>query len=125
MMWPIFFVALGGAIGAIMRYALSSYIAYKWISNFPIGTMIINVLGSLVVAYLIVKGFETGALSTSWRLFLVVGIGGAFTTFSSFSFETVDLLRAGLYMLAALNAFGSLFLCLLATIMGVTLAKII
>jgi CrcB protein len=123
-MWPIIFVALGGAIGAILRYGLSSFIAYKWISTFPSSTLIINVSGCLVVAYLMVKGFETGALATNWRLFLVVGIGGAFTTFSSFSYETVGLLREGFYLLAVCNAFGNLFLCILATIAGVILAKI-
>jgi len=123
-MWPIIFVALGGAIGAALRYGLSSYIAYRWMSSFPLGTLVINILGSFVVAYLIVKGFETGALSTNWRLFLIVGIGGAFTTFSSFSFETVELLRQGFYLLAVYNAFGNLFLCLLGTMAGIILAKI-
>lgn len=123
-MWPIIFVALGGAIGATLRYALSTYIAYRWIYNFPLGTLIVNVLGCFVVADLIVKGFETGALSTNWRLFLIIGIGGSFTTFSTFSFETMHLLKEGFYILAVTNALGSLFLCLLATIAGVILARI-
>jgi len=63
-------------------------------------------------------------LSTNWRLFLIVGIGGAFTTFSSFSYETIDLLREGFYLLAAYNTLGNLLLCLMATILGVVLAKI-
>lgn len=123
-MWPIIFVALGGAIGATLRYVLSSFIAYRWVSTFPLGTLIINVSGSFAVAYLMVRGFETGALSVNWRLFLIVGIGGAFTTFSSFSFETVGLLREGFYLLAVYNVFGNLLLCLLAAIAGVILAKI-
>jgi len=123
-MWPIIFVALGGAIGAVFRYTLSSFIAYKWASIFPFGTLIINISGSFAVAYLMVKGFETGLLSTNWRLFLIVGIGGAFTTFSSFSYETIDLLREGFYLLAAYNTLGNLLLCLMATILGVVLAKI-
>lgn len=123
-MWPVIIVALGGAIGATLRYSLSSFIAYRWVSAFPLSTMIINISGSFAVAFLMVKGFETGALSTNWRLFLIVGIGGAFTTFSSFSFETIGLLREGLYLLAVCNALGNLFLCLLASIAGVVLAKI-
>lgn len=123
-MWSIVFVALGGAIGASLRYTLSTYVAYRWVYNFPLGTLIINALGCFAVGYLLVKGFETGILATNWRLFLIVGIGGAFTTFSSFSFETVQLLREGFFLMAIYNIFGNLFLCLLATIIGIILARI-
>jgi CrcB protein len=123
-MWPIVFVAVGGAIGASLRYTLSTYIAYRCLNNFPLGTLLVNILGCLVVGYLLVKGFETGLLTTNWRLFLIVGIGGAFTTFSSFSFETVQLMREGFFLMALLNIMGNLFLCLLATSIGIVLAKI-
>ena len=115
-MWPIVFVAVGGAIGASLRYTLSTYIAYRCLNNFSLGTLLVSILGCLVV--------ETGLLTTNWRLFLIVGIGGAFTTFSSFSFETVQLMREGFFLMALLNIMGNLFLCLLATSIGIVLAKI-
>lgn len=123
-MLPVILVALGGAIGAVLRYSLSNFVAYRFISSFPLGTLIVNVTGCLLVGYLLVKGFETGSLSMNWRLFLIIGIGGAFTTFSSFSFETVALMREGLYLMAVINVFVNLFLCLSATIVGVVLARI-
>lgn len=123
-MRPILLVALGGAIGASLRYIVSTLIASRWALNFPLGTLLVNVSGCLAVGFLLIKGFESGSLSNDWRLFLVVGIGGAFTTFSSFSFETIQLLRDGFYVTAACNALGNLILCLLATISGVMLAQI-
>lgn len=123
-MWPIIFVAAGGAIGACLRYGISSAIAQKWASNLPLGTLLVNVSGCLLVAYFLVKGIESGALSSEWKLFFVVGLGGAYTTFSTFSFETVVLLREGLYWMALCNVCANLFLCILASFVGVMLAKI-
>jgi len=109
----------------MLRYGVSTYVAYRWVYSFPLGTLIVNVIGCCFVGYLLVKGLETGAISSNWRLFLIVGMGGAFTTFSSFSFEAVQLLRDGLYLIAVYNTFGILFLYLLSTMAGVFQAKIV
>lgn len=122
-MWQVLLVALGGAIGATLRFSLSSLVAYRWTQVFPLGTLIVNILGCFVVSYLFVKGITSGALSNNWRLFLIVGIGGAFTTFSSFSLETVQLLREGLYVTAVYNVLGNMCLCIVAAIAGMGCAK--
>ncbi|MBO8158181.1 fluoride efflux transporter CrcB [Thermosyntropha sp.] len=121
-MVPLVLVAAGGILGAVARYFTVTMASSKWGAFFPYGTLLVNVIGCLIVGYLVVKGIE-GGLSSNWRLFLVVGFGGAFTTFSSFSAETVLLLKDGLYFYALLNIALNLFLCLTATFLGFVLAK--
>ncbi|MEA1962421.1 MAG: fluoride efflux transporter CrcB [Bacillota bacterium] len=124
-MWPVFLVALGGAVGAVLRYSISSLVAYRWESVLPMGTLVVNVIGSLLIAFFVVKGLESGALSSDWRLLIVVGLGGAFTTFSSFSVETMSLLRDSAYQYAMFNVLVNVCLCLLAAWMGFVLARIV
>lgn len=124
-MIPFLLVAVGGSIGAIMRYGLSLFISQRWDTFFPLGTLIVNVSGCLAIAFLTVKGLESTALSPTWRLFLIVGLGGAFTTFSSFSVETLLLLNDGLYYYALLNILSNVGIGLLAAVLGFTLGKIL
>ncbi|QGT98641.1 Fluoride ion transporter CrcB [Candidatus Syntrophocurvum alkaliphilum] len=120
----VLYVAVGGAIGAVLRYLLASYVSMRWLSAFPWGTLIVNMSGCFVVGYLILKGLETGLVSSNWKLFLVIGIGGAFTTFSSFSVETLMLFRDGLYLKGILNILTNIVLCLIATSAGFVIAKV-
>lgn len=124
-MGPFIMVAVGGAIGAMLRYGVSCYAASKWGTFFPVGTLLVNVSGCLIIAFLTFKGLESGVLSPQWRLLLIVGIGGAFTTFSSFSVETLILIKDGLYNYAILNVISNVFLGLLAAVLGLLLARTI
>lgn len=121
-MVPYLLVAAGGILGALARYMTVTAASSRWGALFPYGTLIVNVAGCLLVGYLVIKGIE-GGVSSNLRLFLVVGFGGAFTTFSSFSAETLLLLKDGLYIYALLNIGVNLFLCLGATFLGFMLAK--
>lgn len=102
----VLLVALGGALGATLRYLVTSWVQQR-VDFFPWGTLVVNLLGSFligVVLELTVRGF----LSSQARLFLAVGLLGGFTTFSSFSWETLALLEDGDVLPALLYAGGSL-----------------
>lgn len=108
-------VAIGGALGAAARYGVSSAIATK---GFPWATLAVNLVGSLLIGYLLLDhGMEHGA-----RLFAVVGFLGAFTTLSTFSAETVELVRAGHLALAAANLLANAVGGPLAAVLGWRLA---
>ncbi len=113
-------IALGGALGSVARYA-GSNLASTWLGGaFPWGTLIVNVLGSLLIGFFAALTGPGGRLyvSSDVRLFVMVGICGGYTTFSSFSLQTLDLLRDGAVARAGLNVVGSVTLCLLAVWIG-------
>lgn len=116
-------VGMGGFLGAIARYALSGLVQSRLgFAVFPIGTLVVNVLGSLGIGVLIQR-FQAGWLiSPEIRSFFLVGLLGAFTTFSTFSHETVALAESGRMVQAAGNAALSLGLCLAAVWAGKTIA---
>ncbi|MFN3337173.1 MAG: fluoride efflux transporter CrcB [Thermomicrobium sp.] len=99
-------VAVGGAIGATLRYLVTSWIQQR-VDFFPWGTLAVNLVGSLLIGMILEMTFR-GYLSSQARLFLAVGILGGFTTFSSLSWETLMLLEEGDTMPALLNALGSI-----------------
>lgn len=116
-------IAAGGALGAVMRYLVSNGI-YGWLGRgFPWGTMTVNVLGSLVMGLLFVLLTERLALGPQWRAFLLIGFLGAFTTFSTFSMETLNLLEGGEVMRAVLNMVGSVVICVGAAWLGVIVGR--
>ncbi len=102
-------IAVGGSIGAVARYGLSLWLSSSVSPTFPIGTFVVNMLGSLVIGALFELS-ESTIVSPEWRGFLMIGLLGAFTTFSTFSLETVQLLRDSEPGLAALNVLGSVLL---------------
>lgn len=110
-------VGLGGALGAILRYGIS-LIPFK--SHFPILTLITNILGAFMIG-IVVDLFTKERISSSMNLFLKTGVCGGFTTFSTFSLETLTLLEDGFYISAMLYALISVVGC----IIGVYLGKII
>ncbi len=117
-------IAAGGALGAVMRYLVSNGI-YSWLGRgFPWGTMTVNVLGSLVMGLLFVLLTERLALGPQWRAFLLIGFLGAFTTFSTFSMETLNLLEGGEVVRAVLNMVGSVVICVGAAWLGVIVGRI-
>jgi len=113
-------VALGGALGSVARYACSASAA-RWLgAGFPWGTLFVNVSGSFVIGVLAALVTTDGrpTLGPDARAFFIVGILGGFTTFSSFSLETLNLARSGALGAAAANAGLSLVSCLAAVWLG-------
>lgn len=115
-------IAAGGAIGTIFRYSLTGLI-YKFSSNFfPIGTLSVNLIGSMIIGLL--WGLtEDLMISNMARMFMFIGILGSFTTFSTFSLETLNLFRDGEVKLALVNIFLSNILGILLAYLGFILAK--
>lgn len=92
---------------------------------FPLGTFVVNVLGCLVIGYLMQLSESRGVLQGEWRLFVFVGLLGGFTTFSSFGIETFQLIRDGEYIFATANAVGQVVLGLMFVWLGVILARLL
>jgi len=115
-------IGIGSCIGGICRYLLSQFIQNKFLSTFPFGTLGVNIIGCFLIG--IVFGLsERGNFTMEWRLFLATGLLGGFTTFSSFSNETVSLLRDGQLWHAFTYIACSVVICLLATFTGISLVK--
>lgn len=121
---PYLCVTLGSALGGLLRYLLSRWTMHISLS-FPYGTVLINILGSFVIGYFGTLTLQTGKYpaSDNVRLFVMVGICGGFTTFSSFSLQTFDLLRSGAWARALANAIFSVVLCVAAVALGHMLAQ--
>jgi len=116
-------IAAGGAIGAVLRYGMSNGVYALFGRSFPYGTLAVNVLGSLLMGLLFVIFLERITLDITWRAAILVGGLGVFTTFSTFSIETLNLLEEGQPGLAILNALLSVVLCVGATWLGVVIAR--
>lgn len=116
-------VAVGGAAGACCRFLLSSWINQRLSSDFPWGTFAANMLGSILFGVLFVLVFSLTALREPLRLTLLVGFLGAFTTFSTFAFETVRLAQEGQWWLVAVNIIGSNLACLLGLWIAMSLTR--
>ncbi|MCK5647630.1 MAG: fluoride efflux transporter CrcB [Gammaproteobacteria bacterium] len=116
-------IAAGGALGAIMRFWVSGGI-YAWLGrDFPYGTMSVNLIGSFLIGITFILLTERLTFGTEVRAFILIGFLGAFTTFSTFSLETLFLLQEGLLIKAAGNILLSVFLCIIATWSGIMLAR--
>ena len=118
-------VFLGGGVGSAGRYWLSGLVQKMTASGFPYGTLSVNVLGSLTIGLLMTSLEERFLANPDIRIFLTIGILGGFTTFSSFSFETIALLRDGQFLYGALNVLASVAICLAATYAGTVLGKLL
>lgn len=121
----LLFVALGGASGALSRHLLANWIHGLWEGTLPLGTLLVNVLGSFVIGLVFVFVVEKQLLHADWRGVLMVGFLGAFTTFSTFSLETIALLEAGHLGTAVGYMFGSAMLCVLSAGVAVYLARLL
>lgn len=123
-----FYVFLGGGLGAVCRYGVTTTVGALLGGLFPWGTLIVNLVGSLlmglVLGALLPLAKSLQLLPESLRLLLTVGFLGGFTTFSSFSMETLTLLRGDSFFLAAVNVVGSIVLGLAAAYIGYQLAMV-
>lgn len=122
-MQQILAVAGAGAIGCVLRLVLAQTIHKFAGQNFPYGILTVNVLGCLIMGILAAVLIERYNLPAIWRAAILVGFLGGFTTFSSFTIDTINLFEIGAYMRAATYVFLSVILCLLATWGGILLGR--
>ncbi len=121
----ILVISLGAIFGANARYFLSRYAAKILGPVFPYGTLIINILGSLIVGFFVIWTTERVLINPRWRLLVVVGFCGAFTTFSSYAFETMAFFEQGQWLLMLTNFLSNNVLCLGAAVAGMALARVL
>lgn len=120
----VLWVGLGGFVGANLRYAVGSWVDAHWYAaGFPLGTFIVNVSGAFVLGFLATLLSEVILSDPHMRLFLTVGLLGAYTTFSTFSFESVKLLEEGNRLQALANMAGSVTVGVVAAWLGIVLAR--
>jgi CrcB protein len=118
-------VGLGGFLGANARYLIGGWVAERFGTTFPYSTLVINVTGSLLLGFFLTLTTERFVADPGWRLFFAIGFLGAYTTFSTFSFESVALLQERAWWLALANVFGSTLLGLAAVLLGIALARLL
>jgi CrcB protein len=117
------FIAFGGAFGAVLRYGASLGVYAVFGRGFPWGTLFVNVVGSLLMGVLSILMLERYNIGPEWRAAVLVGVLGSFTTFSTFSIETLNLLEQGDLIRAASNILVSITVCLTAVWFGVVLGR--
>ncbi len=122
-MTQVLAIAAGGAIGALLRYWISTAVQGRTGSTFPYGTLTVNVVGSLLIGFLYIWLIERMAAGPAVRAFLLVGVLGAFTTFSTFSIETLNLMESGQLGKALVNVLASVIVCIGAAGLGVLAAR--
>ena len=111
-------IAIGGALGALARYWLNAFVATRWPTNFPLGTFIINITGSFVIGFFLTFAIVHYDLNPHWRLFIAVGFLGAYTTFSTFEYETLKLIEEGHLPTALFYVLSSVIVGLIAVWAG-------
>ena len=118
-------IAIGGALGSIARYWVGSTVSGRLGSKFPYGTFIINLTACVIIGFVLTHLGRRVEGDASWRFLLPVGFIGAYSTFSTYEWETLSTLRSGAFLLAALYAVGSLLLGLVAVWAGSLLAEVL
>jgi CrcB protein len=116
-------IAAGGAVGSVLRFWMSTWVHSFAGRSFPYGTLTVNVLGCLAMGFLFVLFVDRLSDNAVLRAGILIGVLGGFTTFSSFSIETLNLIEQGAWLKAVANMTGSLLLCVGATWVGVILGR--
>ena len=124
-MRDILAISLGAIAGANARYFLSRYAARVMGPVFPYGTLLINITGSLIVGFFMIWATERVLVDPRWRLLIVIGFCGAFTTFSSYAFETMAYFEQGQWLLMGANFLSNNVLCLAGALAGMALARVL
>ena len=122
-MKTLLLIGLGGAIGSMGRYLVQVLITRHFAGSFPAGTLLVNITGCFIIGLLFGLAGRHTWLTVEWRLFLITGICGGYTTFSSFSYESINLIKEGNYVLFISYVFLSVGVGLLATVGGAALAR--
>lgn len=118
-------VSIGAILGANARYIISRFAAKMLGPVFPYGTLFINITGSMIVGFFMIWATERVLLDPRWRLLVVVGFCGAFTTFSSYAFETMAYFEQGQWALMLTNIIANNLLCLLGALAGMAAARLL
>lgn len=124
-MLQFLYISGGAIIGANLRYLIGLWASRMWGAGFPYGTMIINLAGCLLIGLFFGMGAARANVTPQLRLFFVVGFLGAFTTFSSYGWESIGLLRGGDLTLSLVYIFGTNIIGLLAVVLGLWLASML
>jgi CrcB protein len=119
----ILLVGLGGLIGSIARYLVAVLFAGQFISSFPFATFAVNIVGCFLIGILFALSDRGHLLSPEWRIFLTTGFCGGFTTFSTFSYESMKLIQDGEFLYLGFNTVGSVIVGLGATYLGILLVR--
>jgi len=119
------FIAAGGALGSIARYWVGSTVSGRMGIRFPYGTLLVNISACVIIGFSLTYLGRRADLNPAWRYLVPVGFIGAYSTFSTYEWETLSTLRSGAFFLATLYAVGSLILGLLAVWCGTALADIL
>lgn len=117
-------VSAGGALGTAARYLLTGWIASRT-SVFPLGTLAVNVLGSFLIGVIMEVALNTNSISPAMRLGLTTGVLGGFTTYSTFNYETLQMMRSGSTLLASANLAVTLAACIIAGIGGLAAGRVL
>lgn len=120
----ILIIGFGGFIGAILRFLVSKFVNTVLPFNIPLGTLFVNVLGSFFLGYIYTLSVEKLAVTENFRIFIAIGLLGAFTTFSTFSLESVNLLEDGLYGMFFLNIFSNVVLSIFFAVVGIYFGRL-
>jgi CrcB protein len=115
-------VLAGAGLGGLARFVLGTWIMSKWSTRFPMGTLVVNVSGSFLIGVLMILFSERLQPHPNWRLFLVVGVLGGYTTFSSFEYETYQAIRGGAPWIGIANVLASVIFGYLAVVLGAWMA---
>ena len=122
-MYQTLAIAAGGALGALLRFWTANAVYAVSGRSFPYGTLVVNLLGSLLMGIFAAWLLERSSADPLWRSFLLIGVLGAFTTFSTFSMETVDLMESGQWLKALTNMLVSVVACVGAAALGLLLGR--
>jgi CrcB protein len=118
-------ISIGAILGANARYILGGWITDRFGAGFPLGTLVINVSGSVIIGFFLTLIGERIVVDDLWRLLIAVGFLGGYTTFSTFSYETLALIQAGSWDLAAVNIVASVSLSMIGVFLGAVVARAI
>ena len=116
-------IALGGGLGSVLRYWVGSTVGGRLGVRFPFGTLVVNLTACLVIGFALTWFGERAEISPAWRYLFAVGFIGAYSTFSTYEWETLSTLRSGAFALASLYAVGSMVIGLAAVWCGAALAE--